>query len=384
VPAAAVAAVWIAVQCATEIVITDPLMVRTVAEEAYIQLAVGYRAGAAAAAAVTFPFLVAAVAGVVVFVQRIERILPAGSGAADPPFAFGPSRTAFLGVWATLSLTLGLPVAAISWKAAGGGAPGGAGLGRLADTLARLLRSDGAVLGESLLTAIAAGLITAALAWTACGLARRSRLLSAGLLVLCVTLWLTPGPLLGFGLKEYFDAGMTAEDGVFRMTGFHPAYPPVRSLVYDQPSPVPVVWAAVLRLFPLAVAVVWPAVRAVPNELLDLAATDGLSVAGYFRRVVAPVAGPAFGVAAVAVAALALGEVSAGKVVAPPGYRAFVLDLFAQMHYGTDATVCGLCLLQLVATATGLIVAWLLWISRSRRTTRTSPLPVPNSPARSG
>ena len=64
-------------------------------------------------------------------------------------------------------------------------------------------------------------------------------------------------------------------------------------------------------------------VRAVPNELLDLAAMDGLGVAGYFRRVVAPVAGPAFGVAAVGVAALALGEVSAGKVVAPPGYRAF-------------------------------------------------------------
>jgi iron(III) transport system permease protein len=383
-PAAAVAAGWIVVQCATEIVVTDPLMVRTVAEEAYTQLAVGYRAGAAAAAAVTFPFLVAAVAGGVVVVRRIEQLLPSGSGTADAPLALGFFRAAPLGVWVVVSLILGLPLAAIVWKAAGGGTPAGAGLGRLADTLSRLLRTDGTVLVESLLIAAAAGLITAALAWTACGLARRCRWLSAGLLVLCVTLWLTPGPLLGFGLKEYFDAGMTAEDAVCRVTDFHPAYPPVRSLVYDQPSPVPVVWAAVLRLFPLAVAIVWPAVRAVPNELFDLALLDGLGVAGFFRRVVAPVAGPAFGVAAVAVAALALGEVSAGKVVAPPGYRAFVLDLFAQMHYGTDATVCGLCLLQLAATATGLTAARIVWLSTSRRTTRTAPSPAPDPPARSG
>jgi ABC-type Fe3+ transport system permease subunit len=145
---------------------------------------------------------------------------------------------------------------------------------------------------------------------------------------------------------------------------------------------VPVVWAAVVRLFPVAVAVIWPAVRSVPSDLLDLAAVDGLGVAAYFRRVLTPVGGKAVPVAAVAVAALALGEVSAGKVVAPPGYRGFVLELFTQMHYGTDATVCGLSLLQLaVVGSVGVVV---LILNASRRKMRSAPTPAPIPPARPG
>jgi ABC-type Fe3+ transport system permease subunit len=238
------------------------------------------------------------------------------------------------------------------------------------------------MLVESLFVAAAAGVIAAALAWVACGLAVRCRWFAAFLLVLCVALWLTPGPLVGFGLKELFEGLMTVEDAVVAALDLNPSNLPVRSLVYDQPSPVPVVWAAVVRLFPVAVAVTWPTVRSVPNDLLDLTAVDGLGVATYFRRVLVPVAGSAVPVAAVAVAALALGEVSAGKVVAPPGYRGFVHELFAQMHYGTDATVCGLCLLELAAVC--VIGSVMIAINASRRTKQTGPMPVPIPPARPG
>jgi iron(III) transport system permease protein len=349
-------------------------------------LAVGYAVGAAAAAAVTLPFLLVAIVIAVSLVRRVDQFLPSATGGGERPVAIAYPirvRTAVaIFVWGLVMLFAGLPVAAIAWKAAGGGTPGGADVGRLAESLGRLARSDGWVLGESLLTAAVAGIITAALAWLACGLALRSRWFAGFLLVLCVVLWMTPGPLIGFGFKDVFTGLMVIEECVVNGAELRLSVLPIRSLVYDQPSPVPVVWAAVTRLFPLAVAITWPAVRAVPKELLDLAAVDGLGVPAFFRRVLTPVAGRAVPIAAVAVAALALGEVSAGKVVAPPGYRAFVLDLFAQMHYGTDATVCGLCLMQLAATAAGLGGVWLVWARTSRRMTNMSPMPVPSPFAR--
>ena len=54
--------------------------------------------------------------------------------------------------------------------------------------------------------------------------------------------------------------------------------------------------------------------------------------------------------AALAVTALSLGEVSAGKLVNPPFRAAYILRLFDQMHYGTDSTVAALCLLQVAVT----------------------------------
>lgn len=386
VPAVGMSAVWVAVQCTTEIVVTDAMMVRTIAEEAYTHLIVGYTAGSAAAAVTTLPFLGVGILAGFRLRDRLNRFLPSHSGDVGVSIPFRPGfRFAVSAiVWTVLFVTAGLPLAALTWKAAGGGRSGGAELGRLMETLGRSTKSEGGTILESLLAALASGFIAAAAAWFACGLAVRCRWFSALLLVLCVSLWLTPGPLLGFGLKEVFELGMTVEEGAFHALGLSPAFPPVRSMVYDQPSPVPTVWAAVLRFFPLATAVVWPAVRAVPRDLLDVAALEGLSVATYFRRVIAPVAGPAFGVAAVAVAAMALGEVSASKIVTPPGYRAYVLELFAQMHYGTDATVCGLCLLQLSAVIlVGLVLAGLRF-NGLFRTWKIRPSPESVRPTRSG
>ena len=48
---------------------------------------------------------------------------------------------------------------------------------------------------------------------------------------------------------------------------------------------------------------------------------------------------------------LALGEVSAAKLVVPAGYKSFILELFAQMHYGAEATVAALAVAQVAVTA---------------------------------
>ena len=63
--------------------------------------------------------------------------------------------------------------------------------------------------------------------------------------------------------------------------------------------------------------------------------------------------------ATILVAVLAVGEVSAGKLVAPPQYRAYMLEVFDQMHYGAEATVAALCLVQVAVTAAMVgLVAW--------------------------
>jgi ABC-type Fe3+ transport system permease subunit len=176
-----------------------------------------------------------------------------------------------------------------------------------------------------------------------------------------VAAWLTPGPLVGLGLKELVRHLLNAEDAVLAAAGVAPTFPPLRSALYDQPSPLPAMWAAAIRFFPVAVAVCWPAVRAVPRELSEAAALDGAGVWGEWRLVTWPLTRPAFYRAAAAVAVLALGEISAGKVVSPPQYRAYMFELFYQMHYGAEAAVAALCLVQVAVTAAAVgLAAWVV------------------------
>ena len=57
--------------------------------------------------------------------------------------------------------------------------------------------------------------------------------------------------------------------------------------------------------------------------------------------------------AAVAVAVLSLGEVSAGKLVSTPGMPSFAETVWVQMHYGVTNNLAASCLLLLAVVATG-------------------------------
>ena len=368
--AAAAAAAWAAVQAATEIPVTDAMMVRTFAEEVYTQL-VGVPAGVAGAVAVTVPVWLVSVGLAALAAGRLARRFATPS--ADPRPArslrVGPGVRLAAGVatWAGAGVFAGLPLAALVWKAGGGSSGSGWALGTLAGELRTVTRLHGETLAVAVAAAAATGVATAILALAACRAADRSRWFAGFLLTLCVSAWLTPGPLVGFGLKELINRLMDAEDAVLTSVGVTPTFPPVRSTLYDQPSPLPGVWAAVVRFFPLAVAVCWPAVRAVPGELWEAAALDAAGFRGEWQLVTWPFTRPAFVRAAAAVGVLALGEVSAGKLVAPPHYRAYILELFNQMHYGAEAAVAALCLVQIAATAAAVgVAAWLVNQSRDR------------------
>jgi iron(III) transport system permease protein len=358
VPRAAVAAVaaaaWVVVQTSTEITVTDAMMVRTFAEEVYTQF-VGAADGWAGAVVLTLPVWLAAAVGAVVVVGRVGGSVwrPAAGGDPPRPVRYGRRYTApaALALWLGAALFAGLPLAALAWKAGGGGTREGWRPEAQADTLARVVRADGPVLAGSAGTAAFTGAVAAAAAYVSCRLAVGSRGFAVFLVVLCAVSWATPGPLAGLGLKAAIDAVVSAEAFFLDSCNVGASWEVFRPLLYDRPSPLPAVWAGLVRLFPVAVAVIWPAVRAVPRDLLDAAQIDGLSFVGEWRAVFGPLAGGAVVRAAVAVAALALGEVSASKLVNPPGRSAYVLRLFDQMHYGAESTVAALALVQVAATA---------------------------------
>ena len=330
--AAFAGACWVFVQAFTEVAATDLFMLRTFAEEVYFEL-VGNPAGVAAAVAVTLPVWFAAAVFAVGVLKRVASNVR-GRG-FDTVTAFdGPRWVGFV-VWLGALVFVAVPLVGLAIRAGS------------ISLFVRVVQAHGFTLAESVLWSAVAGAIAASLAFGACWRARDSRQWSAVLVVLTAIAWVTPAPLIGLGLKSLIGVLVSCEDAVL---GFDAVFAPVRSLLYDQPSPLPFVWAAVLRFFPVSVAVMWPAVRSIPQELLDAAALDGGQRA-VWRVAVWPSLRRSFVLAIAAVGLLSLGEVVATKLVQPPGRRSFAGDLFDAMHYGADATVAAMCLLQIAVMA---------------------------------
>jgi iron(III) transport system permease protein len=352
--ALAAAGGWIAAQTATEIAVTDTMQVRTFAEETYARI-VGDPAGVGAAVAATVPVWLLAGACAAGMVRRIDRrFWPSETTSiARRELPLAGSRFAIPLVAAIVLV----PLAALVGQA--GSTASGWSIANLAGQLRRALIVSGGSLPANLLAAFASGLATAWLAARVCWRLRDR----AGLLVaLAVALAFAPAPIVGLGLKECIGIVLSVEEAALRAIEWSPAFPPLRSLLYDQPSPLPAIWASAIRFFPVAVAIVLPVVRAIPVELRELAILEGASP---WRMIGRPALREATGLAAVAVAALSLGEVGSTRLVVPPQWSVLVLDLFNQMHYGTEAGVAALALIQAAATASATIGLWFAVTSRS-------------------
>lgn len=350
-PAVGLAAVWVVLQTAGEITVTDLGLVRTFAEEVYTQFVTGSLDAQGQAVAVALPGTI----GAILAVGMLTRLWAGGlvlSASARPPLIFPLGRwrrPAFVGVSLLVAAYAGVPLVGLLVQA-GGGENWSAH--RLAVELRRAVALNVPMILDTLAWATAAGVIAAGVALVASWAALDSRVVRGLLFVVAVALWAIPGPVLGFGLKQAIDWLMDLEEAVLAWT----AVRPIRAMLYDQPSPLPVLWAHVARLFPYAVAIVWPAVREVPRDLRETARVDGASVWGEFRRVTWPATRRSAEIAALAVTALALGELAVSKIVQVPGRSTFAQELFAQMHYAATATTAALALVQL-ALAGGL---WLL------------------------
>jgi iron(III) transport system permease protein len=365
--AIAAAALWVALQTATEITVTDMMQVRTFAEEVYTQFSRpeassrGAEAELARAVAVSLPAFLLTWALVVWGVSRWERRLPPLNTLVRPPWQFPLGRArvpCLLGALAVGGVLVGVPVGSLVWKMGLHGGPPTWSAHVAEITLRKALRVRGGLVAESLLLAAAAGALTANLSLVVCWLALGTRRFRVGVLLLVAAAWALPGPVLGLGLKDAIALVLDLP---------HPDW--LETVLYRGPSPVPVLWAYLLRFFPYAVAMLWPVVRLLPQELRDAARVDGAGPGQELWHLVLPLTAPACVRAGLAVGVLSLGELSAGKLVETPGSQTFAHEVFTQMHYGVTNDLAALCLLLLGAVVFGgvQVMLWEAWLRAWRR-----------------
>src|SRR5262249_25732633 len=141
----------------------------------------------------------------------------------------------FAVVLAALMLT---PICSLVWKLGLAGHPQQWSWA----TAAHYVQSESRVLGGSLVSSLAVaaggGLIVALLALIGCWLARDARWFRWLLFGSAMCAWVLPGPVVGIGLNDLI---MALPGG------------PWKTALYYAPSPAPVLWAQVLRAFPIAV-----------------------------------------------------------------------------------------------------------------------------------
>jgi iron(III) transport system permease protein len=368
--AIAAAAVWTALQTATEITVTDVMRVRTFAEEVYTQMVAPERSveqGESRALAVALPSCGLLALLILLAAQRWQRNLPAGLSNPIRPVVFrlGRWRWAWSAVTAAaLGLYLGLPAASLVWRA--GWQPGAGWSVRLLwRSLVLAAHTDGRLLAGTLLAAAAAGLLTAALAWLACWAALDSTRARRTLLVLLAVAWAWPGPVVGLGLKALLNGIVSWEDTLVgpahetpdlkggKDVGAGAGAHLLKGLLWDGPSLAPLIWVDLIRFFPCAVALLWPVMRLLPRDLRESARVEGASPGQELTRVVWPLTARPVLRAALAVAVLALGELSASKVVSTPGQPSFAETVFTQMHFGVTNALAARCLLLLLLVALG-------------------------------
>jgi iron(III) transport system permease protein len=340
--AVAAAGLWVALQTAGEVTVASLMQLSTFAEDALTQMNLGREGQARAVAALT-PAAVLLGGFLLWGLPRLQRAVPPAQSAlaGQRLFTLGRGRRPWLLVLLLAATTwIGVPLASLVWKAGLHGTPRTWSLVVVLHQIGTAFRLNGVLVVESVFWAALAGVLAAGLALLLCWLAAESRWLQGLALAVAVLAWVLPGPVAGYGLKDVIAwLGHLAGWGPRDLLG---------RLLYYGPSPLPVVWAYLVRFFPYALAVLWPVVRLLPRELRDAARVDGATPARELGRVVVPLTRPALLAAALVTTALSLGEVSGSKPVSTPGMSTFSEVVFDRMHYGVTNEVAALCLVLLL------------------------------------
>jgi iron(III) transport system permease protein len=353
-----VAFLWVVIVTAGEMTVTDLFAVRTYAEEIYTSFAGSRDPDAPPLAALPGAVLVGWIvaAGLVLTARLVPH---------DRPLSFRPPRVFPLGRWRLPAavavglffvLLVGVPLGNLAYQAGIAVVPGELGPvrvwspGKCLAIVAGSPRLYGKEFGWSLtlgaLAATTAVALAAALAWFArCGPGRMAWML----VVTAVGLSL-PGPVIGLA--------------VIRLMTF--SHSPLAVALYSRSIFAP--WLAlVIRGLAPATLILWHALRTVPPAVLDAAAVDGAGRWTRFWRIALASRLSALGLAWLVVLALALGDLAATILVAPPGMMTLSVLIFQFLHSGVQDRVAGICLALVLgfaavaAVAAALLRRWAPW-----------------------
>ena len=346
-----VATLWVVIVTAGEMTVTDLFGVRTYAEEIYTTFSIGPDPDSPPLAALPGAFLVGwiVVAGLVLAARLVPH---------DRPLSLRPPRVFPLGRWRLPAaaavglffvLLVGVPLGNLAYQAGIGVVQGDLGPvrvwspGKCLAIVAGSPRLYGKEFGWSLamgaLAATAAVAVGAALAW----FARRGPGRMALLLAVTAVGLSVPGPILGLA--------------VIRLMTF--SHSPLAVFLYNKTIFAP--WLAlVLRGLAPATLILWHAFRTVSPAMLDAAAVDGAGRWTRFWRIGLASRLPALGLAWLVVLALALGDLAATILVAPPGMMTLSVLIFQLLHSGVQDRVAGICLALAVGFAAVATVAAVL------------------------
>lgn len=344
------AALWVGLQTAGDITVTDLMQVRTFAEEVYLEFWMGGADSLRRAVGHALPAVLLTALLLLWVLPRIERTLPPLRSLRPEPrlFLLGHWRwLALAALLAALALVAGVPLLSLVWRAGLHGTPSRWSAEYLASQVFGMAGRDGRLVAQSVLFAAVTGFVVSLTALVLCWLALDAGWFRRTLLALVALAWALPGPVVGVGLKETILTLVTDTP-----------IPLLKLLLYEGPSPLPVLWAHWLRFLPCAVVVLWPMLRMLPRDLRDSARLDCPRPAQELRHVVWPLTARACAACALVVAALALGEIGAVAMrVETPGWETFAHVLFDRMHYGVENEVASLCLVLLAVVATGVATA---------------------------
>ncbi len=227
-----VAGLFVALQTAAEVSVTEMMQVSTLAEESRAQFERGDGSGLARTLVISLPGLLLVWGTVTLLASRLERVLPplAPSARGHRALELGPAWLRLV-VCLMLLIALAAPLASLIWKL------GIAGIPPHWDTatVRRFLHAEALVNGGTILqsmgTALVGGALIAACALVGCWLARESRWFRWLLLGLAIWAWVMPASVVGIGLKELIQDIVEAWP-----TG------PLADWLYFAPSPLPVMW----------------------------------------------------------------------------------------------------------------------------------------------
>ena len=347
------ALVWIFIVCVGEMTVTDLFQIRTFAEEIYVQTAGGAvwdLAGPAAsppdaagvsgrsfvlAVLLLGVMLLPAVAWCLGLIHRWQRAPAQSWWTVTPGGGRGAITAAVLLI---VAIFIGLPLGSLFYHA---------GIftevtpdGYVADWsflkgLAMIARAP-AVHAEEILRTLVIGAAAATMATIlAAALGVWATFRAAGKFavgMVAAVLAAIPGPLVGLwtihALNQPPDSPLS-----------------FLSVLYDEADFGFAPWLVqTLRVTPFAVLILVPAMLGTPRRLLESASLDGMGIGGKFRHVFLPLHWRSVAVAWLVALVLAIGELPATVLVAPPGVTPLSVRIFNLVHYGVDDQLAGLVL----------------------------------------